>query len=53
MNAKKKEVLIIGGGPAGCSVVHQLYEQGGWDITLVDAAPFLGAGMVVRALTTL
>jgi UDP-galactopyranose mutase len=45
MNSKKKEVLIIGGGPAGCSVVHQLYEQGGWDITLIDAASFLGAGV--------
>ena len=45
MNNTGKKVLIIGGGPAGCSAVHQLYEQGGWNITLVDAAPFLGAGV--------
>jgi len=45
MNSKKKEVLIIGGGSAGCTVAHLLFEQGGWDVTLVDNAPFLGAGV--------
>ncbi len=45
MGKKKKEVLIIGGGTAGCSVAHMLYEQGGWDLTIVDSAPFLGAGV--------
>ena len=45
MVKNKKEVLVIGGGPAGCSIVHMLHEQGGWDLTLVDAAPFLGAGV--------
>ena len=40
-----KKALIIGGGAAGCSAVHQLYEIGGWDITLVEAGPFLGGGV--------
>jgi len=39
------KALIIGGGPAGCSAVHQLDELGGWDITLVEAGPFLGGGV--------
>tara|TARA_A100001015_G_C15029878_1_gene732602 strand:- start:2231 stop:3421 length:1191 start_codon:yes stop_codon:yes gene_type:complete len=40
-----KKVLIIGGGPAGCASVHKLHEIGGWDITLVDNANYLGAGV--------
>lgn len=39
-----KTALIIGGGFAGCSSAHLLTLQGGWDITLVEAAPFLGGG---------
>ncbi|MBI4445904.1 MAG: FAD-dependent oxidoreductase [Acidobacteria bacterium] len=30
---------------AGCAASHQLALRGGWDITLVEAAPFLGAGV--------
>lgn len=37
------KVLIIGGGFAGCSAAHVLSEKS-WDITLVENAPFLGAG---------
>jgi UDP-galactopyranose mutase len=40
-----KSALIIGGGFAGCAAAHQLALQGGWDVTLVEAAPFLGAGV--------
>lgn len=43
-----KKVLVIGGGPAGCSAVHQLHGVGGWDITLVEAGPHLGAGVRTR-----
>ena len=39
-----KTALIIGGGFAGCSAAHALALQGGWDVTLVEAAPFLGGG---------
>jgi UDP-galactopyranose mutase len=40
-----KKALIIGGGAAGCSAAHQLMLMGGWDVLLVEAAPFLGAGV--------
>jgi UDP-galactopyranose mutase len=40
-----KTALIIGGGFSGCAVAHQLTLLGGWDVTLVEAAPFLGAGV--------
>jgi len=40
-----KSALIIGGGFAGCAAAHQLELQGGWDVTLVESAPFLGAGV--------
>lgn len=43
-----KKALIIGGGFAGCASAHQLALQGGWDITIVEAAPFLGAGVKTR-----
>ena len=40
-----KTALVIGGGFAGCASTHQLLLMGGWDVTLVEAAPFLGAGV--------
>ncbi len=40
-----KKVLIIGGGFAGCAAAHQLSLIGGWEITLVERAPFLGGGV--------
>ena len=40
-----KTALIIGGGFSGCAAAHQLKLIGGWDTTLVEAAPFLGAGV--------
>jgi len=43
-----KTALIIGGGFAGCAAAHQLGLMGGWDVTLVEAAPFLGAGVKTR-----
>jgi len=43
-----KTALIIGGGFAGCASAHQLSLLGGWDVTLVEAAPFLGAGVKTR-----
>jgi UDP-galactopyranose mutase len=40
-----KKALVIGGGFAGCAATHQLVLMGGWDVTLVEALPFLGAGV--------
>lgn len=40
-----KTALIIGGGFAGCAAAHQLTLLGGWSVTVVEAAPFLGAGV--------
>lgn len=40
-----KTALVIGGGFAGCAAAHQLQLQGGWDVTLVEAGPALGAGV--------
>ncbi|TPQ40869.1 UDP-galactopyranose mutase [Bradyrhizobium guangdongense] len=40
-----KTALVIGGGVAGCAASHQLMQLGGWNVTLVEAAPFLGAGL--------
>ena len=31
-----KKVLVIGGGPAGCSAVHQLHSTEKYNITLVE-----------------
>jgi UDP-galactopyranose mutase len=39
-----KRALVLGGGFAGCAAAHQLMLMGGWDVTLVEQAPFLGAG---------
>ena len=39
-----KKALIIGGGFAGCSAAHLIGRLGGWDVTLVESAPFLGGG---------
>ena len=43
-----KKALIIGGGFAGCATAHQLALLGGWEVTLVELAPFLGAGVRTR-----
>jgi UDP-galactopyranose mutase len=40
-----KTALIIGGGFAGCAAAHQLALQGNWSVTLIEAAPHLGAGV--------
>ena len=40
-----KKALVIGGGFAGCASAHQLLLMGGWDVTLVEALPYLGAGV--------
>lgn len=40
-----KKALIIGSGFAGCASAHQLTLIGGWDVTIVEAAPFLGGGV--------
>lgn len=40
-----KTALIIGGGPAGCAAAHQFSLLGGWNVMLVEAAPFLGGGV--------
>ncbi len=43
-----KKVLIIGGGFAGCASAHQLALLGGYDVTLVESAAELGAGVRTR-----
>lgn len=43
-----KSALIIGGGFAGCAAAHQLALMGGWDVTLVEAFPYLGSGVKTR-----
>src|SRR5581483_9909239 len=40
-----KTALVIGGGFAGCAAAHQLALLGGWDVTVVEALPYLGAGV--------
>lgn len=40
-----KSALVIGGGFAGCASAHQLLLMGDWDVTLVEALPYLGAGV--------
>ena len=40
-----KKALIIGGGFAGCAAAHQLELLDGWDVTVIEKAPFLGAGV--------
>lgn len=40
-----KRALIIGGGFSGCAAAHMLTQMGGWDITLVEAGAYLGAGV--------
>ena len=43
-----KTALIIGGGFAGCAAAHNISFLDGWDVTMVEAAPFLGAGNKTR-----
>ena len=40
-----KKALILGGGAAGCTAAHQFDRAGGWDVLLVEAGPYLGAGV--------
>ena len=40
-----KTALVIGGGVAGCAAAHQLRMMGGWHVLVVEAGPFLGAGV--------
>ena len=40
-----KKALVIGGGMAGCAAAQQFDLKGGWDVTLIESAPFLGAGV--------
>jgi UDP-galactopyranose mutase len=37
-------VLVVGGGFAGCAISHLLSEKGGFEVTLVERASFLGGG---------
>jgi len=43
-----KKALVIGGGFAGCAMAHQLALAGGWQVVLVEALPYLGAGVRTR-----
>lgn len=40
-----KTALIIGAGAAGSAAAHQLSLAGGWDVLVVEAAPYTGAGV--------
>lgn len=39
-----KKVLIIGGGFGGCTSAHMLSQKTNYEITLIEASPFLGGG---------
>jgi len=39
-----KKALVLGGGFAGCAAAHHLMLMGGWQVTLVERSPYLGAG---------
>ncbi|HUA51663.1 MAG TPA: UDP-galactopyranose mutase [Candidatus Sulfotelmatobacter sp.] len=43
-----KRALIIGGGFAGCAMAHQLALAGGWQTVVIEALPYLGAGVRTR-----
>ena len=43
-----RKALVIGGGFAGCAATHQLALLGGYDVTLIESAPELGAGNRTR-----
>jgi UDP-galactopyranose mutase len=45
-----KSALVIGGGFAGIAACHQLDLMGGWNVDLVEAAPYLGGGNKTRWL---
>jgi UDP-galactopyranose mutase len=40
-----KKALVLGCGAAGAAAAHQLVLAGGWDVTVVEAAPYTGAGV--------
>ena len=40
-----KNALVIGGGIAGCAAAHVLALKGGWNVTIVEKSPVLGAGV--------
>jgi protoporphyrinogen oxidase len=42
MNSVKKEVVIIGGGPAGLAAAVELYKQGVRDILIIEREKTLG-----------
>lgn len=42
MNSIKKEVVIIGGGPAGLAAAVELYQKGVWDILIIEREKTLG-----------
>ena len=42
---KNKKILIIGGGMAGCACANILSELENLELTIVDTAPSLGAGV--------
>ena len=39
-----KKVLIIGGGPAGCAIAHQISLLKGYEILVVEKSAVLGGG---------
>ncbi len=43
---KKTKIVVIGGGTAGCSTAHAINDLGGgYEVTIVEKAPVLGAGV--------
>ncbi len=42
-----KTALVLGGGFAGCAAAHQFLKLG-FDVTIVEAGPELGAGVRTR-----
>jgi UDP-galactopyranose mutase len=44
-----KRALVLGGGFSGCCSAHLLSDKG-WEVTLIEKAPFLGGGNKTRYL---
>lgn len=40
-----KKAIILGGGFAGCAAAHVLSLKGDWDVTVLEASSWLGAGV--------
>ena len=47
--AREAEVVVIGGGSTGCSILYNLAEKGVRNPVLIDKAAQVGAGQTSRS----